>query len=565
LRSPRHDAFIPESPTGNSKGNSVWSSSAFAKSKPSLQAGENTLDVLEEGDLSPNGGSARSTMDSAQLAAFLSPTFGSFNDKGLKRSASTAQMKDIKLQMTELKGRLSTLRDQARADSMKRRSLQSLRTPSPFTHARIDQWYAGTQEALADGAPPPSEPERPHSSADLSSIREGSTGVAENPSIPDTEEVSLISSYSSADEGALQTQLSPAEAHIQTPVYQLPDTAKNEGLEEEAHDEGAAHADVDDLRTENGSDEEIRGSHDDAASESGESFYHDTVQNQMSHEDREDAFDYEHFFLHSAMGSMSRRHVRRRDSQGSFGSEDSVETTRGPVAPIKTPPNASRIEHRSRRGSATSTSTTDSFLTATEGQSSRTATTTEGNEAAVATMPQRTRTQTPETAKRSTFGPGLSDSPFFSSPTKGPAVPRSQSSAETLGSNRPSVASFESFGTNRSFPLVNRPKTSMNHGVLTPRDSPDRDELKKLSETLMGETNSIYEKVHENNHGGIQDRTAPIEALPKEDQLLVERLVASLGKCVLGLTESGRVSPESTVFRKRIERARRLLEGFEED
>ncbi|KAG7101418.1 hypothetical protein HYQ44_019079 [Verticillium longisporum] len=90
----------------------------------------------------------QSKRDSAVLDAFLSPTFGPHTqlqpDKGLTRSASVMQMRDIKDQVSDLKGKISSLREQARADSLKRRSLQSLRTPSPFTHAGTDQWYAGT-------------------------------------------------------------------------------------------------------------------------------------------------------------------------------------------------------------------------------------------------------------------------------------------------------------------------------------------------------------------------------------------------------------------------------------
>jgi hypothetical protein len=36
--------------------------------------------------------------------------------------------------------------------------------------------------------------------------------------------------------------------------------------------------------------------------------------------------------------------------------------------------------------------------------------------------------------------------------------------------------------------------------------------------------------------------------------------VASLGKCVLGLTETGRASAESRMYRRRIDAARRVLE-----
>ncbi len=52
-----------------------------------------------------------------------------------------------------------------------------------------------------------------------------------------------------------------------------------------------------------------------------------------------------------------------------------------------------------------------------------------------------------------------------------------------------------------------------------------------------------------------------MQTLLKEDQYQVERLVAGLGRCVLGLTESGRASLESRVYRRRIEAARRILEG----
>jgi hypothetical protein len=49
--------------------------------------------------------------------------------------------------------------------------------------------------------------------------------------------------------------------------------------------------------------------------------------------------------------------------------------------------------------------------------------------------------------------------------------------------------------------------------------------------------------------------------LSKDDQILVERLVASLGKCVLGLQESGRASYDGRVWRRRLDAARRVLEG----
>jgi hypothetical protein len=66
-----------------------------------------------------------------------------------------------------------------------------------------------------------------------------------------------------------------------------------------------------------------------ASSLDGQSEYFEAVPVMAErHEDRADAFDYENFFLHSAMGTYSRE---RRDS---YSSEGSVETTR-PASPMR--------------------------------------------------------------------------------------------------------------------------------------------------------------------------------------------------------------------------------------
>jgi hypothetical protein len=121
----------------------------------------------------------------------------------------------------------------------------------------------------------------------------------------------------------------------------------------------------------------------DAASMDGQSEYFDSVPVIAErHEDREDAFDYENFFLHSAMGSYT------RERRGSASSESSVETTR-PLSPKRvievvteasSPPQKVRtgygtlVEeslglHR-RSHSVESISTVATFQTATEGHGS---------------------------------------------------------------------------------------------------------------------------------------------------------------------------------------------------
>jgi hypothetical protein len=49
--------------------------------------------------------------------------------------------------------------------------------------------------------------------------------------------------------------------------------------------------------------------------------------------------------------------------------------------------------------------------------------------------------------------------------------------------------------------------------------------------------------------------------LDRGDQILVERLVESMGKCVLGLQEARRATPESRMWRRRLDAAMRVLEG----
>ncbi|KAK8045173.1 hypothetical protein PG993_005197 [Apiospora rasikravindrae] len=530
---PPEDPFLEEEEEEeeSSPKASLYGNQAFAKSKASLHDTKIILEPLDEDETPQDLENVRASIESSKLESFLSPTFGSFNEKGLRRSASTAQMRELKDHMTDLKGRLSALRDQAREDNMKRRSLSSLRTPSPFTHARVEQWYAATKgvteeaDALSEGAASVNGKTTP-AQEEVTKARVVS-GLSDEDSI-----------YTDLEEPySPQTKLAPAEIHIQSPsktgfeFEDDEDLQTEDGYEDEA---GDGFVDVVDL---------------DSQSESGESSYHDSVQNQMSHEDREDAFDYEHFFLHSAMGSMTQRRMLQkgnRDSYSSEYSEDSVETARGPLVVTK---------RGRRRGSDVSVSSTDSFATATEGRLTR-ADTSAAEEYPEETVPERSRSHSPE-PKRLTFGfntiPG--DTTMEQVQQRASVLQRPSTSAAAY-KHRPGAASISSTGTTRSFPLVHQ---SRSNGVLTPgaspRESPDQD-LKQISENLMSETASICESVQ----GGDQEA---IGMLPKEDQILVQRLVASLGKCVLGITENGRASCESRLYRRRIDLARKILEGVE--
>ncbi|AEO65364.1 uncharacterized protein THITE_35727 [Thermothielavioides terrestris NRRL 8126] len=387
--------------------------------------------------------------------------------------------------------------------------------------------------------------------------------------------------------------------------------------------EGEVQDDGSDMLTENGDvDEDQQDEFHDAdeadyMSESGESLYHDTVQHQISHEDREDAFDYEHFFLHSALGTMS---LRRRASSESLTSEDSVETTRGPVANETKSDDGSAAEPRvwSRRNSSNSISTIDTFATAHEGRSLKSPAlseevpnpptrTNEGSIRAASAQSHRYRSGSTATTKRRSFNTG-STRPLTSQTgardSDGSISPiaeegRSSSVAETHASqtsrrlsvihrpistasslHRPSISSFDSVGTNRSFPLVNKTslpgsKKANSTGVLTPRDSPDQ-ELNTIASRLMSDLGSAAAEQQQHHHGAAANGGGgggeakmmafgphPLEALLREDKYLVERLVASVGRCVLGLTENGRASAESRMYRRRLNAAMRVLEGFD--
>ncbi|KAI1810029.1 hypothetical protein GGS20DRAFT_229281 [Poronia punctata] len=537
---------------------SLYGTPHFASSKISLHAQERTLAPLGEDDVLKDQENADVDSDVSNGEVFLTPTLGTFSDQSLRRSTSSATMRDLKDQMNDLKGRLATLRDQARADTMKRRSLQSLRTPSPFTHARVEQWYAETN-AHDDG---------------ITSLGGTNTAAAENKDNVENQTSDPLGREKQSPVGEQLATPPPEEEKASLPaptavdgisaspagvVDQLPE------LEVQAQDgpkkelDGAVDDldDIDDMRTEDGYElAEETNDIDDTASESGESSYHDSVQVQVSHEDREDAFDYEHFFLHSAMGSMSRRRLRRSGSSDSLTSDDSVETARGPTASYPPSVTTTKVGRHSRRGSADSISTLDSFATATEGRRTRTSYLYQDDNgddyfAQVNGLPERARTHTPETAKRKIGG--LENGDFYLHPSR----------SRTSLTRRPqsSAASFQhrstaSAGTNRSFPLVN--KSRMSRGAPTPEGSNNYD-LKRISDTLMNETASICDK--ESLYGG--DGANSMRTLHRDDQILIERLVGSLGRCVLGLTEAGRASSEGRAFRRRIEAARRALEGLD--
>ncbi|KAM0446750.1 hypothetical protein ACHAO4_009250 [Trichoderma viride] len=559
-----------------------------------------TLEALTE-----NGGQR----DGSRTTTSASPTPGAFPELGLTRSASASQMRDLQDQLKGLKGKISTLKEQARADSMKRRSLQSLRMPSPFTNATWDPSSGDARGFYSSGEDTPTTAEHVDgnmSNGDNDHARKQPEYIAEPIEEVEEEEEEQEQFQEQHDEqieGQIEKQHDEQHQEEYEEPYQEPyqeqeeDSGEGEGGEQgvRVNDNYPQTPEPDELFSEVetpkiwalasplklGQQEAINvhrsaspaesvateytevesspeAARDGYASEGEESLYHESVQQPISHEDREDAFDYEHFFLHSAMSTMAAQRLRSEsvssaetaestESTESVQSTDSVETTR-PAMP-----------HR-RSSSADTTASVDTFATATEGLDSRSAT-------AQGAFRVYTAADLFEDARRrhahSFRGSSVSSSDETAS-TLGThqrsstmTTPRPTSNSSVNSMHRPSHSSFESIGTNRSFPLISKAK--LNGGILTPGGSPDQVLKNKIRDSFLTETSSIYSQASSNDRGA---QSPALQVLSKDVQVTVEKLVASIGKCVLALGEPDGANPGGhELYKRRIEMALRVLNG----
>ncbi|KKZ65635.1 hypothetical protein EMCG_08542 [[Emmonsia] crescens] len=267
------------------------------------------------------------------------------------RSQSQLHVRGLQDQMQDLKSKISTLKVQAREDNLRRRSLQSLRTPSPFTAA--EQWYTTAGEYVgAQG--------------------EGADGVGNQKN----NERDMGGNTEQPQQTPINIDPSPVPAVVEEQKPQnisdrdRPDDQKSivASLYEDA-DEEFVNDDSDDI--DRAALAEILNEPLDSPVSSDGGVYEDfppmpAVSETTRHEDREDAFDYEHFFLHSALGNYSRDKAHQR--RQSYGSTGSVETTRpGSQATVYLDTSPRGRQGHVRNNSGDTISTTASFETATEG------------------------------------------------------------------------------------------------------------------------------------------------------------------------------------------------------
>jgi hypothetical protein len=253
----------------------------------------------------------------------------------------------------------------------------------------------------------------------------------------------------------------------------------------------------------------------DEGEQGADSVYEDAVYEMPAterHEDRVDAFDYEHFFLHSAMGTYSLE--GRRAS--SIGSDSSTETTR-PVTAVQNhdedvSATEKRVSYHTRNASADSVSTLASFATAAENQSDDE----EENEEMDHFSEQILAQQLP-----------IAPRPFTSSSY---ASLRSDSAINMRSGN----------GSSPSQTLITR-------GSSSPGDLASGLQVSKIF-SILTESSS-------------PSREEPRLALSEEEKQLIYSLAASFQQVCSNLQHTYGEQYERKAWRRRLDEARRVLNG----
>lgn len=264
----------------------------------------------------------------------FSPVYSSYGPPS--RAQSQLQVRDLQYQMKGLHIKISSLKVRTQEDNLRRRSLQSLRTPSPLTAA--DPWYQNALD-LRDG----------RSSRGSTTRRDGSSEYTRE--VPSQDAGGRAKDETGRDD-TRETGDSPMVHSGATHTSTAWDTPRYDGRQSAAASmyEDAEEGDYEDGDIDRQAlDEILREPLDEDLESPLEEF---PPAEGLPHEEREDAFDYEHFILHSALGNYTRQLRRASNS-----SHESTETTR-----------PRRSVRHSRTNSAMSDSTVATFATATEGE-----------------------------------------------------------------------------------------------------------------------------------------------------------------------------------------------------
>lgn len=310
----------------------------------------------------------------------------------LTRARSTAQMRDLRDQMQDLKGKISSLKQKAREDSLRRRSLQSLRTPSPFTAA--EQWYTGTSDPVSthqkkvDEAPGTKDLIQ---TTELDTKTNGSHepgrgGTVRSSELDQQHGIKYREDEDTVDAARKEFDIVPDTNRSSSDSPSLCGRAAHEEpglLQTNFHDTEelemrTAYGEGSVLEDGHRSDDQEAEERNVRPDEPEEQIRHDTFHAPLGdrHEDRPDAFDYGHFFLHSAAD------LSRTSSHSSMYSEETTKPTNSmteepsengehdhDLGPDDTPAGPdTRPNIHLRQNSTGSISTVATFATATEGR-----------------------------------------------------------------------------------------------------------------------------------------------------------------------------------------------------
>ncbi|KEF56356.1 uncharacterized protein A1O9_07937 [Exophiala aquamarina CBS 119918] len=259
-----------------------------------------------------------------------SPTTAVARSSSAMSSRSTKEIRD---QMTDLRARISDLKDKAQADSMRRRSAQSMRTPSPFTAAQTpEQWYTSAPEYREGGSPINTNAGMGWSPSRQQAIMLDAQAA---PVTPQTQTFLTIEQPTTNDSRLVsdaRTDKNTPSFHKSIPMSALTRDKPKSTMQESHYEDAAQELDDEDAV---------------AASEEEQVYLNEVLQESLEeiepevpevpehllndggagrHEDRLDAFDYENMFLHSAMGNYTGSGTRSLTPSESDGS--SVVTTR---------------------------------------------------------------------------------------------------------------------------------------------------------------------------------------------------------------------------------------------
>jgi hypothetical protein len=248
--------------------------------------------------------------------------------------ASNRSTKEIREQMSSLQAKISDLKDKAHADSMRRKSMQSLRTPSPFTSAQTpEQWYTSSPEYKEAGSPINTNaglgwsPSRQRPALEVQTLPATPPAQALlNVQAPATKESSRLSDVrTDKNTPTLHKSVQLQPEPLEKLMPQVQESIYEDAAQEFDEDEPVAASEEEQIYLNEVLEESLQ----DLEPEVPEIPEHLLSAEGAAerHEDRLDAFDYENMFLHSALGNYAGAGTRSESPSDSDCS--SVTTTRG--------------------------------------------------------------------------------------------------------------------------------------------------------------------------------------------------------------------------------------------